>query len=165
MSTLTKGNPMEAQITVAGNAGTDVSWKAIENYGSNASFTMAMTPRVRRNGLWVDGATTWFRVSVWRQLADRVRDSVKRGDPIVVSGRLSTEQWVDAQGNPREGLHIEATFVGHDLRRGTASFQRATRATSDEAPLHETDAEASLAALEAGEPDGGAAEGAEASAA
>ena len=140
---------MEAQITLAGNVGGDVRHRTVEGYGGVASFNLATTPRVRRDGSWVDGETTWFRVTCWRQLAERVRDSLRRGDAVVVVGRLRTERWTDELGNRRAGLLIEAVTVGPDLRRGVAHFNRAGRGADDEAPRMESAAEAELAALEA----------------
>ena len=54
---------------------------------------MAVTPRLRRGGDWVDGETTWYTVTAWRALADHVRDSVLKGDAVIVHGRLRTETW------------------------------------------------------------------------
>lgn len=139
---------MEPQITIAGNVGGDVRYRTVEGYGGVASFQLATTPRIRRDGEWGDGETTWFRVTCWRQLAERVRDSLHRGDAVVVVGRLRTERWADEHGNQREGLLIEAATVGHDLRRGVARFTRAGRGADDEAPRMESRREAELAALE-----------------
>ncbi|MFT4010438.1 MAG: single-stranded DNA-binding protein [Nocardioidaceae bacterium] len=88
-----------------------------------ATFRVASTPRVRRNDEWVDGETTWYTVSAWRTLATHVRDSVHRGDAVIVHGRLRTHTW-ERESGQADGLSLEvdAILVGHDLTRGTSAF-------------------------------------------
>ena len=76
----------------------------------------------------------------WRQLAVHVRDSIRRGDPVVVVGRLKTEEWTkDEVRNSR--MYLEASAVGHDLTRGTSTFVKAPRridtVTDDAAEVRE----------------------------
>lgn len=96
---------------------------------SIASLRVAVTPRLRRRtGEWVDGETTWYTVTAWRTLADHVRDSVRKGDAVIVHGRLRTETWRPSDGGPEQTtLHVEASFIGHDLSRGTSRFRKAVR--------------------------------------
>ena len=86
---------MDAYITVSGNLGTDVEHRATDNY-SRASFRLASTPRIRRGDDWIDGHTTWVNIECTNRLADNARDSLAKGDPVVVFGRLRTRS-----GNPR----------------------------------------------------------------
>ena len=72
-------------------------------------------------------------VSCSRGLAENVRSSIGKGDPVVVAGKLRTDRWTDAQGGAHERLVIEAVSVGHDLSRGTSVFRRATRSTPEAA--------------------------------
>lgn len=139
---------MESQITISGNVGAGVAFREVKGYGGAASFGLAHTPRVRREGKWEDGHTLWFQVRCWRALAEHVRDSVGRGDPVVVTGRLHAEIWYDRDGVERQELVIEARSVGHDLTRGTTEFARARRPQAVE-PQQESDVEAELADWEA----------------
>jgi len=141
---------MEAHITVAGNVGGDVVWREVENYeGGKAMFRVAVTPRVRRGGVWGDGTTTWYRVTCWRYLAARVRESIRKGDAVVVRGRLLSDRWTDVHGIERDSFDIEADWVGHDLRCGRTAFTRVSRQRDADAPLTETDHEAERARAEA----------------
>jgi single-strand DNA-binding protein len=62
-------------------------------------------------------------VTCWRGLADNVSSSVKRGDPLLVAGRMRVRPWDTAD---REGstVEIEAYSIGHDLSRGTSAFRK-----------------------------------------
>ncbi len=138
---------MEATLTISGNAGSHVRYHSLDGGNGVASFPLACTPRIRREGEWVDGPTLWVQVSCWRVLAERVRDSVKKGDAVIVRGRLRPDVWTDDDGGRRETLLVEATMVSHDLRRGTTSFSRPLRGPAE--PTMETPTEAELAELDA----------------
>lgn len=89
------------------------------------SFRLATTPRYfdNRAGEWTDGRTEWITVKAFRDVAFNVAASVHKGEPVIVHGRLRTEEWV-AESGPRTGLVLDVTALGHDLTRGTAMFAR-----------------------------------------
>ena len=141
--------PMETTVTIAGNLGADPSLMRTENGPSRAYFRVAVTPRVRHPEKgWVDSpTTTWYSVTCWRALADHAKASLRKGDPVFVHGRMRSDTWTDQNGVVHETLAVEATCVGHDLSRGVSRFFRASQ-PSEEAPVMETDREASLAESE-----------------
>lgn len=116
----------DAMVTFSGWVGGEVAYRTTPK-GNVANFRVGCTPRIKRDGDWVDGPTSWFSVSCWRGLADHVRDSVHKGDPVVVHGRLRTDVWERADGKPSVTFVVDAVYVGHDLNRGVATFHRARR--------------------------------------
>jgi single-strand DNA-binding protein len=133
---------MEAQVHVTGYAGTEVE---IRGNGNVSAFRLACTPRIKTKAGWGDGHTTWIEVACFRTLAQHVAQSVRKGDPVLVVGRLRTNMW-EKDGQTHERLVLEAEVVGHDLNRGTAAFRRPPRLTAtdsretDEPPGDEIDA-------------------------
>jgi single-strand DNA-binding protein len=91
-----------------------------------ASFRVASTPRrfQRRTETWEDGDTQWYSVNAWRALGDNCASSLRRGDPVVVHGKLSAHTWTNKAGLEVTTFEVEAAFVGHDLNRGTTEFHR-----------------------------------------
>lgn len=91
-----------------------------------ARFRVASTPRMydREHGTYVDGRTSWFTVKVFRQLARNVAESLRRGEPVIVHGRLQMVDWVAADGTTRTTAEVTADAVGHDLARGQTRFTR-----------------------------------------
>jgi single-strand DNA-binding protein len=91
-----------------------------------ASFRVASTPRryQRRTETWEDGDTQWYSVNAWRTLGEHCAASLRRGDPVVVHGKLSARTWVTKAGVEVTTFDVEAAFVGHDLNRGTSEFRR-----------------------------------------
>ncbi|HET7724282.1 MAG TPA: single-stranded DNA-binding protein [Propionibacteriaceae bacterium] len=118
---------MEMAVTMTGNVGSEVEHRVTRTGLATASFRMACTPRVYKDGEWHDQATTWIGVECFRGLADNVASSLGKGEPVVVQGRLRTRSWTDTNGALHERLVIEATTIGHDLNRGTSAFRRVNR--------------------------------------
>ena len=129
----------DTYVTLHGWVGSDVSYRDPQGI-SVANFRVASTPRLKKEGKWVDGDTTWYSVTVWRHLAVNLRDSVRKGDAVVVHGRLRTDTWKREDGELKSTLQIEATLVGHDLTRGTSLFTRTPR--PEQRSESEVDAEA-----------------------
>jgi single-strand DNA-binding protein len=116
----------ETYVTVQGWVGGDVQFKEVTGGVALASFRLGSTPRQydRAKGTWVDRPTTWYTVECWRTLAQNVFDSVYRGQPVVVSGRLKTTEWTEEGGETRQRTVLDAFSVGHDLTRGTTKFAK-----------------------------------------
>jgi len=118
----------ETVIHMVGHVGTAVDHRQVGTGTDLSTFRLATTPRRwdRNQRRFVDGTTSWISVQCWRSLAVHVRDSVGRGDPVVVVGRLKTEEWVK-DGVKHSRFILEASTVGHDLSRGVSRFRRSTR--------------------------------------
>ena len=128
---------------------TDPKFKKVAGDTSSARLRVAYTARRRdrETGEWSDGPTSFVNVQCWRTLADNVQMSVRKGEPVLVMGRLHIRRFEDSQGAPRTAVEIEAMSIGHDLTRGVAQFSR-TRWPS---ALAAADAELQAAAPEPGD--------------
>ena len=118
----------DTTITLTGWLGGDVNLRDA-NGVPVAGFRVATTPRRynRRTDEWVDGDTQWYSVTAWRQLGQNCAESLRRGDPVVIHGRLTAETWKNKAGLEVTSMEVEATFVGHDLGRGVSRFTRNPR--------------------------------------
>lgn len=127
---------METQIALSGNVGNDVEFVCGDGW-SLARFRLGCTPRWRKGNEWVNAETIWMTVRTSGQTAVNVRDSVRKGDPVVVVGRLRNRIWNDEAGVRHERQHIEALSLGHDLARGVSTFVRPERMSmvEDDEPL------------------------------
>ena len=119
----------EAPVYLAGFMVNDPKFKKVAGDISSVQLRIAYTPRRRNSqtGEWSDKATMFVNVQCWRQLADNVATCLRKGEPVLVMGRLRIRSYNDAEGKTRSLVEIEASSVGHDLTRGTAHFSRAYR--------------------------------------
>jgi single-strand DNA-binding protein len=120
----------ESYVTLQGWVGGDVDIRTVGETQC-ASFRVGSTPRYNRNGAWVDGQTSWFTVNCWRGLGKNVHESIKRGDAVVVHGRVRVDVWEREDKTSSVSWIIDATFVGHDLNRGTSAFLKTLRTMRD----------------------------------
>lgn len=117
----------EIGVTVVGWAGNEPTLYLREDgQVPFAKFRLASTPRVydRAQDAFVDGPTSWFTVKAFRTLARNITASIRRGDPLVVHGRVRLVDWVAPDGHTRTTAELTAESVGHDLTRGTTQFMR-----------------------------------------
>jgi single-strand DNA-binding protein len=120
----------ESYVTIQGWVGGDVDTRDVGGVPL-ASFRVGSTPRYLRNGSWVDGHTSWYTVNCWRGLAPNVSQSIRRGDAVVVHGRVRVDVW-EREGQPSSVRWIvDATWLGHDLSKGTSRFVKTARVMRD----------------------------------
>lgn len=124
-------------MTVVGNVVNDVTLRFTGSGEPVASFRVAAGTRRydRSNEKWVDGDTHFFTVSCWRFLAHNVVQTVTKGMPVVVTGRLRSRQFDRPCGDSSHSTtfhDIEAQAVGPDLSWGVAQFTRVKRTSVTE---------------------------------
>ena len=116
----------EAQLSLTGYVASDPRSRETRNGVPQVTMRVAWTPRWidRTSGEWSDGNTSFVTVLCWRRLAANVATCIRRGDPVVIKGRLSIRPYEDKDGNARLAVEVDASSIGHDLSRGVAHFQR-----------------------------------------
>jgi single-strand DNA-binding protein len=117
----------DTNVTIVGNALNAPELRRTSSTNALvANFRVASTSRRydRDTGRWVDGPSLRVRVTCWRRLAEGVTRSVVTGDPLMVTGRMYTRDWVGDDGQHRVSYELEAVAVGHDLSRGFSQFVR-----------------------------------------
>jgi single-strand DNA-binding protein len=78
----------------------------------------------KENNVWVDKSHLRLKVNCWRRLGESVLASVNVGDPVILKGRLQTQDWKTEEGEARMSYEVDAVAVGHDLSRGRGTFTR-----------------------------------------
>ncbi len=115
------------QVTLVGNLTDDPELKFTANGAAVANFRLAVTPRVREGDSWKDGETSFFRINVWRQMAENVAESMTKGSRAVVVGRLRQRSWETPEGEKRTVTEVEADEVAPSLKFATAKVERSSR--------------------------------------
>ena len=113
-------------ITVIGNLTADPELRWTQSGAAVADFTVASTPRTydRNAGEWRDGDTLFMRCSVWRETAENVAESLRKGMRVIVQGRLTQRSYDTPQGERRTVVELQVDEVGPSLRRARAQVTR-----------------------------------------
>ena len=113
-------------ITVIGNLTADPELRWTQSGAAVADFTVASTPRTydRNAGEWRDGDTLFMRCSVWRETAENVAESLRKGMRVIVQGRLTQRSYDTQQGERRTVVELQVDEVGPSLRRARAQVTR-----------------------------------------
>jgi single-strand DNA-binding protein len=139
----------EALVTLTGYIATNPVYRTVGDKIPLVSMRVAWTPR-RRNrvtGEWADGETSYATVTCWRKVAENVSVCLRKGDPVLVKGRLTIREYDGRDGKPKIAADVDAFTIGHDLSRGVAHFVRTRPGTGKTA----AEAAAELAAAQSGE--------------
>jgi single-strand DNA-binding protein len=116
----------EAHISLSGYVATQPALKFTRTGVPALNMRVAWTPRRmdRVTGEWIDMATNFLTVYAYRKLAENAATCLRKGDPVVLRGRVSTRDFEDKNGHPRTALEVDAISFGHDMTRGVSTFQR-----------------------------------------
>ena len=115
-----------AYVTLVGYVAQEPSIRTTKTGKTVTDLRVGITPRYRdqATGEWHDGQSSYFTVSCWDRLANHVRASMHKGEPVLVRGKFKTSTYEDKDGRPRTETRITADTVGHDLSRGVANYIR-----------------------------------------
>lgn len=120
-------------ITVTGNLTADPELRFTPDAIAVANFTVAENHRRRNSdGEWDDVGTTFHNVTVWREYAENVAESLRKGSHVIVYGEQQDDPWQDDQGNTRHYYRITAYEIGQTLRFGVSTFAKNSK--RDDAP-------------------------------
>jgi single-strand DNA-binding protein len=117
----------EAQVSLVGFVASEPNYlKVGESKIPKLTMRVGWTTRFRDSatGEWVDGNRSFVTVICWRQLAENLSTCLRRGDPVVVRGRLDVRSFTGRDGQRRTAVDVDANALGPDLNRGVAGFRR-----------------------------------------
>ncbi|MGU3411666.1 single-stranded DNA-binding protein [Microbacterium sp. M1A1_1b] len=123
---------MNDTITVCGIVATEPRHLVTETGIAITSMRLASPSRRwdRANSVWTNGPTNWFTVTAFRSLAANVHKSVKKGDRILVTGRVRIRTW-ERDGRGGTSVEIDAEAMGQDLAWGISNWIKVPRHASE----------------------------------
>jgi single-strand DNA-binding protein len=114
-------------VTIVGNITRDPELRFTPSGQANTRLGVAVNRKWqdRNSGEWQE-VTSFFDVICWRDLAENVSDSIKKGTRVIVTGRLEQRSW-EQDGNKRSVVEISADEVAPSLRWATAKVEKTER--------------------------------------
>ncbi len=105
-------------IIIAGNVGKDPEMRYTPSGQAVTSFSVAVNESYTNNNGEKVKKTIWFRITAWGKQAEICNQYVKKGQMILVEGRMTGDQntggprvWTGQDGQPRASFEISANIV------------------------------------------------------
>lgn len=96
------------QVIIAGNLGTDPQCNTLQNGTSVATISVGTNESYKDANGQVQERVEWHRVVFWSKLADIVRQYLRKGSAVLVSGKLRSRKYTDQTGAERTITEIIA---------------------------------------------------------
>ena len=117
---------MPQVITAVGNLVKDPEVKTFEK-NALTKLRIACTDRMSDgNGGWKDGDTNFYDVAVWKSLGEYAASTLKKGDKVIVQGKMKYREFKKNDGSNGHAYEIDASDLGVYLTKKTANPVAAT---------------------------------------
>ena len=94
------------RATLVGHAGRDPEIRELKNGGRAATLSLATAEKwTDREGKPVE-STDWHRIVVYGAAVEIVGTMLRKGDPVMIEGRIATRQYRDRDDNERTVTEI-----------------------------------------------------------
>jgi single-strand DNA-binding protein len=115
-------------VTLVGNLTRDPEMRFTAGGQANCQFGMAVNRswRNQQTNEWEE-RTSFFNVVCWREMAENVSASLRKGARVVVTGRLEQRSWETEQGDKRSVVEVVADEIGPSLRFASAEVTKNER--------------------------------------
>ena len=107
-------------VTIIGNVVRDPELR--HSQAGNPRTTLAIAWNRKRQGQ--EDETSFFDVICFRELAENVAETARKGMRVAVYGSLQQRNWLSPEGDRRSKLEILADDVMVSLRRATAEVTK-----------------------------------------
>ncbi len=100
------------QVLIAGRLTRDPELRFTQKGQGVSSFSVAVNRRYKdpATGEWKDD-TTFVSVTVWGPAAERCKDKLRKGSPVIIEGRLTASEYTDKSGLKRKDIKVTARRV------------------------------------------------------
>ena len=98
------------QVVLVGNMVRDPEVKALNNGSSVAKFTIGMTRKWQTENGEKKEEATFVDIDSFGKTASVIEKYLRKGDPVLVEGRLKMEQW-EKDGQKRSKLMVVANAI------------------------------------------------------
>jgi single-strand DNA-binding protein len=123
---------MVNKVILIGNLGKDPEIRVLENGAKVARFSVATNENYKdRDGNW-QTLTEWHDIVAWRSQADKAEQSLQKGFPVYVEGKLTTRTWQDKEGNNRRTTEVVANYLRSLAKSGDGNSSYQSNPMPDE---------------------------------
>ena len=120
------------KVIIVGNLGGDPELRFMPDGTAVANFSVATNRRWTNSDGSAGEETVWFRVAVWRKMAETVAEYLKKGRQVMIEGHLTPDKttggpriWEGTDGAPRASFELTADRVVFLGTRGDSTAPEA----------------------------------------
>lgn len=130
---------MLPQISMEGRVVNDPELRFAPSGTAVGSFRIAANDRKfnRDTNEWTDGDPLFLSVTCFKQLAENCAESLRKGDLVVVNGKLQMREWETDGGEKRSRVEILADSVAASIRFRTVRHGEGQTERSKEPPAED----------------------------
>ena len=107
------------QVTLIGRLGRDPEIRATQSSKRVANLSIATSERYKKDGEWKE-ATEWHNVVVWGDVDAERLNEARKGDEVMVVGKLTTRKWQDKDGKDCWKTEVVVQFPTGQVRLARA---------------------------------------------
>lgn len=96
-------------ITIVGRVGQDPV--QLNNGGVRLRVVSNDSVKNDSTGKWDDKNTSWWTVKAWKNLAEQSLAVLKKGQEVIIVGKIYEEAWTDKDGNARTSYDVLADSI------------------------------------------------------
>lgn len=126
---------MSESIAFVGNLTADPELRFTDKGAAVANFTIADTPRKfnKQTNEWEDGETVFMRCSIWREAAENVAESLRRGTRVIAVGMLKQRSY-EKDNVKHTVIELEVSELGPSLKYARAVVTKTTKGSGGGVP-------------------------------
>ena len=125
------------EATLIGYVGGDPECRDLPSGVEVANFTLATNERYVSSEGEDKESTEWHRIVAFKGLARVVRDYVRKGQPLLVRGKIRTRDWQDGEGAKRRSREIVLAGPGALINLLPSGSAVEPEEGSEEPPMEE----------------------------
>ena len=99
------------KVDIAGNLVADIELRYTNDGTPVGTLRLAANEKFKRQDGTVKESVTWINCVLWGKTAENCNQYRKKGDPVLVEGKLQSRNWEDKEGNKRSTIEIVAHKV------------------------------------------------------
>lgn len=114
------------RVDTVGNLTADPELRFTPSGVPVANFRMIVNTRVKgADGQWTDGEPSAFTVTAWKNLAENIAQTLRKGMQVHVSGPAKIREYQRKDGTEGRDLEVTADACGPNLQFLTGQLQKA----------------------------------------
>jgi single-strand DNA-binding protein len=118
---------MLPNITIEGRAVADPELRFTGNGKAVASLRVAASESKKdANGNWENGDKIFVNASIWEEAGEQVAEHIRKGDKVLVTGRLYQREYETTAGEKRTSLEVKFATVAKIVDAKKAARTTAT---------------------------------------